>query len=137
MRPNRVSLCILGMVLAVLNCGREKATPVGSGLYDQENPGSENRLTVPASRDTVFTQSVSCGSSYYLFTGSQAGVETAAFFVFDTLSVDSTVTQAILAFQAFPYAGSASGDVRLLLSETGSDWDETGLTWDSRPAEAG
>ncbi|MDM7924996.1 MAG: DNRLRE domain-containing protein [bacterium] len=137
MRPKWVSLWMLGAALAVLNCGQEKASPVGSGLYDQENPGSENRLFVTASRDTVFTQSVSCGSGYHLFTGSHSGIETAAFFVFDTLSVDSAVTRAVLAFRAFPYAVSASGAVRLLFSETGSDWDETGLTWDSRPAETG
>jgi hypothetical protein len=137
MRPNRASLCILGTALAVLSCSQEKATPVGSALYDQENPGSENRLVVPASRDTVYTQSVSCGSGYSLFTGSQGGVETRAFVVFDTVTVGGSVERAVLAFRTFPYAGSASGDVRLLVSETQSDWDEYSLTWDTRPAETG
>lgn len=137
MRPNRVSLCILGTALAVLSCSQEKATPVGSALYDQENPGSENRLIVPTSRDTVYTQSVSCGSGYSLFTGSQAGVETRAFFVFDTVTVAGSAERAVLAFRTFPYAVSASGDIRLLVSEILSDWNEYTLTWDTRPAETG
>jgi hypothetical protein len=139
MRLKALPLCVLGTLLIVLSCGQEKATSVGADFYDQENPVEENRLVLPAVRDTVYSQTVSCGTGYYLFTGTRDGVETRSFFVFDTVTVAGTVDRAVLSFRTIPYAAPASGggDVRLVLSPTASDWDEDGVSWDNQPAETG